>query len=464
MESSATPSAPALKRELGAWDGTLITVGSVVGTGIFLVGSDLARALPHAGLILAVWLAGGLLTVAGALTYAELGTMFPRAGGIYHFLREAYGPLTGFLYGWACFLVIMSGGIAAIAVGTARYLAYFVPFAAPDNVLASVPVAAWTWTLSGAQVVAALVIVALTVINHFGVRGGTTTQNLLTVIKIAAIGGFVVFGLTVPARAESTVLSNPFSAGGGALGLGGLGVAMIAVLWTYDGWYGLTFAAGEMRRPARDLPLGLIGGTLLVTLLYMLLNWIYLRALPLAAMADEPRLAEAAAGALFGPAGGRAMAVLVTLSSLGCVAATILYSSRIYQPMADDGVFFRSLAKIHPRHRVPVRSLWAQTLWAVVLTLSGTYDQIYTYVVFVAVLFHVAACGAVFVLRRRRPDLPRPYRVWGYPWVPMAFLAASMLLVASTLVERPVESLAGLGILILGLPAYASWRRAARAG
>jgi APA family basic amino acid/polyamine antiporter len=462
LDPSDRPQGPGLQRALGAWDGALITVGSVVGTGVFLVGSDIAAALPHAGLILALWLAGGVLSLAGALTYAELGTLFPRAGGIYHYLREAYGPLAGFLYGWASFLVIMSGGIAAIAVGTARYLAYFVPFSAPDNLLLEAPLGPWTWTLSGAQVVAVAVIVALTAINHFGVRGGAATQNLLTVIKIVAIGGFVAFGLFVPARATNPIAANPVGGDAPGVALAGLGVAMIAVLWTYDGWYGLTFAAGEMRRPERDLPLGLVGGTALVTGLYLLLNWIYLRAMPVAAMAGEPRLAEAAAGALLGPGGGRAMAMLVTLSSLGCVAATILYSSRIYQPMADDGVFFRSLAVIHPRHRVPTRSLWAQTAWAVVLTISGTYDQIYTYVVFVAVLFHVAACGAVFVLRRSRPELPRPYRVWGYPWVPIAFLAASLLLVASTLWERPVESLLGVGILALGLPAYWRWRRAAR--
>jgi basic amino acid/polyamine antiporter, APA family len=269
-----------LRRTLGAWDGTLITVGSVVGTGIFLVGSDLARAVPHAGLVLAIWLAGGLLSLAGALTYAELGTLFPRAGGIYVYLREAYGPLAGFLYGWASFLVIMSGGIAAIAVGTARYLGYFVPFSSADRIVAAVPVGGWTWSVSGAQLVAAAIVLGLTAINHFGVRGGTATQNLLTVAKVGAIGLFVAFGLAVPARADNAVFSNPFATGGaGGLALAGLGVAMIAVLWTYDGWYGLTFSAGEMRRPERDLPRGLVGGTLIDHLLYMLLNWIYLRAL-----------------------------------------------------------------------------------------------------------------------------------------------------------------------------------------
>ncbi len=446
-----------LVRSLGAWDGTLITVGSVIGTGIFLVTSDLARAVPHAGVILAVWIAGGLLSLAGALTYAELGAMFPKAGGIYHFLREAYGPLAGFLYGWACFLVIMSGGVAAIAVGTAQYLGYFLPFSSPERILATLPIGAFTWTLSGGQVVAALIVLALTAINHFGVRGGAATQNVLTVVKIGAIVLFIVFGFLVPAKA-----SNPYLASLPPVDLfGAFGIAMIAVLWTYDGWYGLTFSAGEMRRPERDLPLGLIGGTALVTLLYTLLNVVYFRALPVTAMAGEGRIAEAAAGSLFGTSGAQLVAAIVALSSLGCVATTILYSSRIYQPMADDGVFFRGLAEIHPVHRVPTRSLWAQSLWAILLTLSGTYSQLFTYVVFVAVLFHVLASAAVFVLRKKRPDLPRPYRVWGYPWIPLAFIGASILLLANTLQSSPVESLAGLAILALGLPAYWHWKRRA---
>jgi APA family basic amino acid/polyamine antiporter len=458
MSSDAPGKGAGLARELGAWDSTLITVGSVIGTGIFLVTSDLARAVPHAGVILAVWIAGGLLSLAGALTYAELGAMFPGAGGIYLFLREAYGPLAGFLYGWAAFLVIMSGGVAAIAVGAAQYLGYFFPFSSPGNRLAGATILGWSWSLSGGQVVAAGLILALTVVNHFGVRGGARMQNLLTAIKIGAILLFVVVGFGVPARAQ-----NPYTAPLPAVPLAGaLGLAMIAVLWTYDGWYGATFSAGEMRRPERDLPLGLVGGTLIVTLLYALLNVVDLRALPVGSMAGESRIAEAAAGALFGPGGSRLTAAVVALSSIGCAASTILYSSRIYQPMAEDGVFFRGLAAIHPRHRVPVRSLWVQSLWAVGLTLSGTYSQLYTYVVFVAVLFHVLAGAAVFVLRRRLPDGKRPYRVWGFPLVPLVFIGASLLLLVNTLQTSPVESIAGLAILALGLPAYAYWRKSAK--
>ncbi len=444
-----------LVRGLGVWDGTLLTVGSVIGTGIFLVSSDIARVLPHGGLLLAVWLLGGLLSLAGALTYAELGAMYPRAGGIYLFVREAYGPLSGFLYGWASFLVIMSGGIAAIAVGFGEYLGAFFPYFSTAHVLASRSIGAWTWTLSGGQLAGVGAILLLTAINHFGLRHGAAVQNLMTALKIGAILAFAAFGFLAPAQAAPG-LTAPLPPVHLA---GALGVAMIAALWTYDGWYGLTFSAGEMKNPGRSLPLGLVAGTGIVTLLYLVLNWIYLRAIPVERMGAESRIGEAAAAALFGPGGARWLAAAVLVSTFGCLAGTILYSSRIYQPMADDGVFFRGLAKIDPVHRVPARSLWAQSIWSALLALSGTYNQLYTYVIFVAVLFHVATGAAIFVLRRKAPDLPRPYRAWGYPWVPLAFIGASVVLVANTLLERPVESLLGLGLVAAGLPAYAWWRR-----
>ncbi len=452
---SAPPSEPTqLVRGLSAWDGALLTIGSIVGTGIFLTTADIARVLPHGGMILLVWLVGGLLSLAGALTYGELGAMFPRAGGMYHFLKEAYGLLPGFLYGWACFWVIMSGGIAAIAVGFGVYLGYFVPFFATDNVLAAVPLGGWTWRVTGTQLAAALAILVLTVINWLGLKQGAWTQGFLTVLKIGAVVVFALVGFLVPAKAQAA-LGPPLPP---VDLLAAFGVGMIAALWTYDGWYGLTFSAGELRRPERDLPLGLIGGTAAVVVMYLLLNFIYLRALPVEAMPEAPRIAEAAAGALFGPAGSRWISAAILVSSFGCLSTTILYSSRIYQPMAADGVFFRTAAAIHPRYRTPGRSLWLQSGWAVLLTLSGTYEQLYTYVVFAAVLFHVATGAAVFVLRRRRPELARPYRVWGYPVVPALFVVASTILVANTLVEKPVESLLGLGLVAIGIPAYLFWR------
>lgn len=445
-----------LVRGLGVWDGVLLTVGSVIGTGIFLVSSDIAKVLPHGGMLLLVWLAGGLLSLAGALTYAELGAMFPRAGGIYLFLKEAYGPLPGFLYGWSCFLVMMSGGIAAIAVGFGEYLGAFFPYSSTANVLATQTIGSWTWNLTGVQVVGAAAILVLTAVNHFGLKQGAAVQNVMTVIKMGAIVGVALLGYLVPAKSVLG-LTAPLPASGL---LAAFGVAMIAALWTYDGWYGLTFSAGEMKNPGRSLPLGLIGGTAIITGLYMLINFVYLRAMPVGQMSGESRIGEAAAAILLGPAAGQWLAAAVVISTFGCLAATILYSSRIYHPMAEDGLFFRSLARIDPVSHVPARSLWAQSLWAVLLTLSGSYSQLYTYAVLVTVLFHVLAGAAVFVLRRRRPDALRPYRVWGYPWVPIAFLGAMAVLLVNTVAERPVESLLGLGLVALGLPAYVYLRRA----
>lgn len=447
--------APQLVRPLGAWDGALLTIGAVVGTGIFLTTGDIARALPHGGLILLVWVAGGLLTVAGALTYAELGVLFPRAGGMYHFLKEAYGPLPAFLFGWASFLVIMSGGIAAIAVGFGEYLGSFLPFFSSTHVLLAVPVAGWTWTVSGCQLAASLAIILLTAINVVGVREGATVQNLLTILKLGGIAAFVVLALVVTPRAAPALLASPPSGGL----ISAFGVGMIAALWTYDGWYGLTFSAGEMRRPERTLPLGLIWGNAAVLVIYALLNVVYLRAMPVGAMAGTTRIGESAAAALFGPFGARAVSLAVLVSAFGCLAASILYAARIYLPMAQDGLFFRGLGRIHPRYHTPAVSLVAQGVWSVALTLTGTYSQLYTYVIFAATAFHVATGTAVFVLRRTRPDAPRPYRVWGYPVVPALFILASLLLVGNTLAEKPVESLWGLGLVALGLPAYTYWRR-----
>jgi basic amino acid/polyamine antiporter, APA family len=443
-----------LVRGLGAWDAALVTIGSVLGTAVFITTADVARILPHPGLVVGLWAIGGVLTLAGALTYAELGGMFPEAGGIYVYLKEAYGPLWGFLFGWASFLIIMSGGLAALAAGFGEYLGSFLPFFSTAHVLFALPVARWTWSVNGGQLAGALAIAFLTVINYLGLREGAGVQNAVTVVKIGSIVGLAVFGLLVPAPVSAHLLA-PLPA---AATLSAFGVAMIAVLWGYDGWYGATFLAGEMRRPARDLPLGLLTGTLAVTVLYVLMNVVYVRALPVEAMGAAPRIGEAAAGVLFGPTGARLVSLAVVFSTFGCLSSTILYCTRIYLAMAQDGVFFRSMARIHPRYRTPSVSIVAQGVWAIALTSSGTYEQLYTYVVFAVFLFHAATGAAVFVLRRRRPEQPRPYRVWGYPVVPVVFILTSMAFVANTLVERPMESLWGLGMLVLGLPAYFFWR------
>jgi APA family basic amino acid/polyamine antiporter len=454
---------PGLLRGLGLWDCILLTIGSVVGTGIFLTPGDMAKVLPQGGLMLLVWAAGGLLALAGALAYAELGVLYPRAGGLYEYLKETYGPIWGFLYGWTSFLVIMSGGIAALGVAFGEYLGSFLPFFSTRHLLLQVPIGGWSWTLSGGQVAAVLAILILTGVNHFGLREGAGVQNAFTVLKIGSIAAFAALGLLVRPQVTGaltapvpTSLASPWAL------TSAFGVAMIAVLWTYDGWYALTCSAGEIRDPARNLPRGLIYGTAAVTGLYVLLNLAYVRALSVPAMAASDRVGEAAAAALFGPTAARVVSLAVLISTFGCLSSTILYTSRIYLPMAEDGVFFPALAVIHPRYRTPTNSLWAQTLWAVILTLSGTYEQLYTYVIFASVLFHAAAGIAVFLLRRRRPDAVRPYRTWGYPAVPALFVLACLLLIGNTLYKKPVESLWGLGLVALGLPAYAAFARRRR--
>jgi basic amino acid/polyamine antiporter, APA family len=444
-----------LRRALGAWDTALLTIGSILGTAIFLTPSQIAGSLPHAGLVLLTWVAGGLLTLAGALTYAELGAMFPRAGGQYHYLKEAYGSLPAFLFGWASFFVILSGGVAAVASGFGEYFGYFVPFFANTHRILSMPLGSVTWTVTGGQVAAALGIAFFTAVNSFGVRQGATLQNLLTVLTVGSLAVFVGFGLFGPApgqpRLFAPVPPGPL--------LSAFGVALIAVLWAYDGWYNPTFSAGEMRDPGRTLPRGLLAGVSAIVLVYLVTNLVYLRALSLPALASSPRVGEAAAVALFGPGVARIVTLAIAVAMFGCLSANVLACSRVYQPMAADGLFFAALARIEPKHAVPRASLVAQGIWATVLVLSGTFEQLFTYVIFIEVVLFAATGAAIFVLRRRRPDAPRPYRTWGYPVVPAFFIAASLGVAVNTLFEKPAESLAGLGFLAAGLPAYTLWHR-----
>ena len=440
-----------LLRALGARDVALLTVGSVLGSAIFIAAADVPRAVPHPLFVVGLWLLGGLLTIAGALTYAELGAMYPRAGGQYEYLRQAYGPLPAFLFGWAAFTVVMSGGIASLAVAFGEYLGSFVPFFSGSNVLTT----AGGWPVRGSQVAAGLAIALLTAVNYMGVRKGAGLQNAVTVAKIASLLALAVLGLLLPAPAAND-WTPPLPAAAGA---SAFGVGMIAVFWSYDGWYNATFSVGETRDPGRNLPRGLIAGTVVVTALYVATAAAYFRALPMEEIAATPRIGEAAATALFGTAGGRLVGAAVVVSIFGCLSATILACARIYLPMAEDGVFFPALARVHPTYRTPGPSLVAQGAWSIALAFTGTYEQLYTYVVFAAFLFHVATAAAVFVLRRARPDAPRPYRTWGYPWVPIAFIVTSAAFVLNTLIERPRASLLGLALVALGLPAYAGWRR-----
>ncbi|MBP9948376.1 MAG: amino acid permease, partial [Vicinamibacteria bacterium] len=363
-----------LVRGLSATDTTLITIGSVLGTGAFLTTADVARALPHAGLVLAAWVCGGLLAIIGALTYAELATMMPRAGGPYHFLKEAYGPIFGFLKGWVDFLVIMSGALAAIAVGFGTYLGSFVPFFSTENILAQANLLGYSWKLTGSAVAGVLAVVFFTATSMVGLRESALLQNVLTVTKIGAMVILALLGFFV-----TPVVSPDFGASAlPASLLSAFGVAMIGVLWTFDGWYGPTYLGGEMKNPSRDLPRGMILGVVIVTALYVLLNLVYLRAIPVSDMPNHPRIAEAAAVALFGVGAAKLVSAAVMVSAFGCIGTTILYSTRTYLPMAQDGVFFKSLAVVHPKWRTPAACILAQGIWTVILTVSGTYEALYT--------------------------------------------------------------------------------------
>jgi APA family basic amino acid/polyamine antiporter len=412
-----------------------------------------------------VWILGGLFTFAGALTLSELGAAFPFAGGMYHYLKEAYGPLLGFLYGWLAFLVNMSGGIAAVAVGFGIYFGRMVPYFASEHILLRVPIGSGNFSVDGSQLAAVVAIIVLTAVNHFGLGPGAGANGLVTLIKVAAIVGFAIAGFCAMPHETPQYFAPLHTAvpaapdGAAPTLLLGFVSAMIAVLWAYDGSTGLTASAGELRRPSRDLPIGLGVGVLVVVLMYVAMNVMYLRALPIADMAKSEQIGTDAVATLLGPTAGQLLTIAVVISSFGCLASTILYSSRIYVPMARDGLFFRWAGFVHPRWRTPVGGLWMQSAWAIVLTLSGTYEQLYTYSIFASLLILIAAGSAVFVLRFRRPDLPRPYRVPGYPIVPIVFLASVVLLTLATLIGSPRETLSGLLLVVLGLPAYAFWRR-----
>lgn len=428
----------------------LFVLGSVIGSGIFLTTGAMAAVLPSPALLLVAWAAGGIITLTAGLTYAEMAAMYPRSGGVYVYLREAFGPAVAFLYGWAALLIFFSGGIAAVAVGFAEYVSYFAPSLSASRVLWSIPTPAGVWTVSAAQIVAVVSIAALAWINYLGVRSGNRVNVVLTVAKVLGLAALPVLALIasgVSPEWTPVVANVPHP-------LAGFGIAMIAVLWANDAWYCVTWIAGEMRDPQRDLPRALIIGMSLLTLIYLAVNVAYLYALPMADLQGVTRVGERAATALAGTNGARFVALTVVLSTLGCNAAAILAGARLLFAMARDGVFLPIAARVHPRYRTPHLAIVALAAWSSLLALSGSYEQLFTYVMFATTLLHTIGAVGVFRLRRLQPDRPRPYRVWGYPAVPIVFILASTAFVLNTLVERPRESLAGLGFLALGIPVY----------
>ena len=440
-----------LLRAIGLGSAILIVVGAVIGSGIFLTTGGMAALIPSASLLLMAWVLGGVLSIAGGLTYAEMGAMFPRSGGVYVFLREAYGPLPAFLYGWASLLVVISGSMAAVAVGFAEYLSYFLPVTSTSNIVLTLPVPWGTFQISAGQLVAAASLAVLGAVNYVGVRSGNMVNVVLTAAKVAGLIAIPVMALIA---GNVTPAYTPVVPPEVARPLASFGVAMIAVLWTYESWYYLTYAAGEVKDPARNVPRALVIGVGILMAIYVVVNIAYLHTLTIAEMRGVTRIAEQAMSALMGPAGATFIAATVVVSTFGCNAAGLLGGSRVLFAMGRDGVFLPTASRVHPKYRTPHVAIVALTIWSVVLALSGSYEQLFTYVMFASILFSVAAGIALFVLRRTQPATHRPYRAWGYPIVPLIFVVGSAAFVLNTLVERPVESLAGLGLLALGLPVY----------
>lgn len=442
-------------------DTTFLVIGSVVGSGIFLTTGYIAEYLPSPGMILIVWLVGGLVALSGALSFAELGAMFPKAGGQYVYIREAYGGWSGFLYGWGFFWFIMCGGIAALAVGFAEYLGYFLPFLSTKSYLLQLKLLGLPYSLSAGQLVAVAAILILSIVNYFGLKSGLTVQNIFTFLRLVSVAAIVIFGLLIGKKSGLSSLSHLFigSSGFSLDFFKFFGLALIAVFWTYDGWYAVNCTAEEIRNPQKNLPLSLILGTLIVTASYLLVNVVYILALPVAKMKGVARIGELASTYLFGSSVTVIISAAIMVSIFGCLSATIIYGPRVYYAMAEDGAFFQSMRYIHPRFHVPSKAIIGQAIWSSLLCLTGTYKDLYEYVVFALVIFFALTGLAIIVLRFKRPKLKRPYRAWGYPYLPLLFIIINVAVFFNTVVAQPLKSAIGLIMLLLGLPAFLYWKK-----
>lgn len=459
LQPKAPEAKPTLVRGVSLGDAVLLLVGGIIGSGVFLTASDVAGSVRTPVLFIAAWVVGMLVSLLAALSVAELGAMYPDAGGLYVYLREAYGEFVAFLYGWMIVAVNATGGLAAIAAGFAAYTGAIIP-----ELQASRPVfAVLGWTLNIGHVVAIGALAFLTFINVVGLRPAVILQNIATWTKFAALAVFLVLGFTLGKGDWSNFTNSiPGDLNSAAL-LSGFGIAMIAVFWTYDGWVYITWVAGEVKRPERNIPLSLVIAVGVVGAVIVGMNALYLYAMPIETMAQQRTVAETAAQLLFFPGAGRWLGMLVAVSCFGAAAACVLSGARVFYAMAKDGVFFRRMGEVHPRWRTPAFSLIVQCIWSSVLVLSGRYDQLFTYVMFLGIISYALAVSSVFVLRRKYPNKPRPYRCPGYPWVPLLYCAACAIWALNTLWERPIESAAGIGIMLIGVPAYFYWTREKRA-
>jgi len=457
MSNQATQGSSQLLRKMNLLDSTFLVIGAIIGSGIFMTTGFIAEYLPSPFMILIVWLLGGFFAMSGALAFAELGAMYPRAGGQYIYLREAYGPWAGFLFGWGFFWVIECGGVAALAVGFAEYFGYFVPALSTKTYLLKFHLLGFDYSLSAGQLIAAASILFLSAINYIGIKSGIVVQNIFTFLRIAAVAVFIVLGLTIGSKA-GVVSFEGLMTGDMSFSIKLFGLALIAVLWTYDGWYGINCAAGEIKNPGKNIPRSLILGTLSVTLIYFLMNIVYVSALPIERMKGVARIGELASTQLFGSTATFFISATIMISIFGCLSASILYGPRVFLAMAQDRCFFKSMRYIHPRYRVPTKAIVWQGIWSSLLCLSGTYQDLFEYVVFALVIFWAATGLAVIILRSKRPETPRPYKAWGYPVLPILFVLINLGVFLNTIWAQPRKSLIGLIILIAGIPAFLYWQ------
>ena len=490
---------------LGLTSSTMLVMGSMIGSGIFLVSAEIARDVESPALLIAAWLVTGFMTITAALSYGELAAMMPRAGGQYVYLRESLGPLWGFLYGWTLFLVIQTGTIAAVGVAFGKFLGVFFPSISSAHWIAGLHTVMPKYhigpmTLGGMDVglntqnlTAILLVIALSIINIFGVKTGAAIQNVFTSAKVAALLGLILVGLFK--GREAVALAANFGAnfwhnvhGMHALQVGSNGpiamvgaltivaVAQTGSLFSADAWNNVTFTAGEVINPKRNLPLSLAIGTGTVIALYVACNFVYLNILPLAGSVDgatilqrgiqhatEDRVATAALSQMFGSIGAGLMAVAILISTFGCNNGLILSGARVYYAMAKDGLFFRKAGKLHPTYKTPAASLMVQMVWICVLCLSGTYSQLLDYVVFAVLVFYILTIVGIFVLRRTRPDAPRPYKAFGYPVLPLIYIAVAIFIDIVLLRYKPQFTWPGLIIVLLGIPVYFAWSKRSRA-
>ncbi len=438
---SNSPEPPKLARVLTLLDATMINAGGIIGSGIFMVPATIALLTGSTSLILAVWVFGGLISLFGALSVAELGAAMPRAGGQFVYLNEAYGPAWGYLYGWSCVAVINTASIAAVGVAFSEYLSFFFPL-----------------STMGIKSVAILSVILLTIINILDVKSGARAQNIFTLLKIGAILGIISLGLVMDGGSAENI--QPFYPDRPLPALvGPLGLAMVSVLWTYDGWIFITYVAGEVKNPGRNIPLSLVFCMLIVISIYLLINFVFTYTLGIGAMGTSMLVASDSASIFLGEKGAALVSIIILISLLGANNGFILTSARINYAMARDKLFFQQAAKVHPKFKSPANALVIQAMWASVLTFSGTYNQLITYIIFASWIFYAMSCAAVIILRKKRPEMKRPYKTPGYPYIPIIFILFAVFLTFNTILEAPRDAAVGAGIILAGLPLYFYWKK-----